>query len=106
MLESLMAVGIVGVIGVMTIVTLNPDLTLTNTSDATRGYQSEQLSNALQQLQTNRFRLFDIPRYPTADGTGSAIPICRAGMTRDFGCINIDALVGSGFIASIPHDHI
>lgn len=101
LIELLIVVGIIGTLASVTIVAISPTKQLNAAKDAARLSQIKQVKNALDQY------LIDNGSYPNAglipNDVTSPKPICKAGVTGDATCVNMDALVPT-YIVGLPQD--
>jgi prepilin-type N-terminal cleavage/methylation domain-containing protein len=100
LIEVLIVVGVIGVISSVVIVAINPSKQLCESRDAERKVHVRELGNALYQHLIGEWQTAntDIPL-----GEANAMPVCRAGITEDETCINLDSLVPE-YISQLPVD--
>lgn len=97
LIELLIVIGIIGTLASVTIVAINPNKQLNSAKDTARLSAVRELRNALTQYQ------IDNGSFPTGIPISIAAPICKAGITTDVTCVNLDTLVPK-YVVALPQE--
>lgn len=97
LIELLIVIGIIGTLASVTIVAINPNKQLNSAKDTARLSAIRELRNALTQYQ------IDNGSFPAGTPAQGTRPVCKAGVTTDTTCVNLDALVPK-YLVSLPQE--
>lgn len=97
LIELLIVIGIIGTLASVTIVAINPNKQLGSAKDAARLSAIKETRNALIQYQ------IDNGSFPAGIPAANPKPVCKAGVTTDATCVNLDVLVPK-YLVALPQD--
>ena len=104
LIELIITVGIIAVMAAIVMVAVGPQTLMVRAKDAYRAHHEDQVHMGLMLLAIAGETLSEIPRFPTVEGIANTIPICKANVTRDTGCVILKALVDMAIMPSLPQD--
>jgi phosphodiesterase/alkaline phosphatase D-like protein/type II secretory pathway pseudopilin PulG len=103
-IEIALAVAVTSTLATIAVGAIGPRRVFLKVSDTQRSRYVQQLQNALEQYLVAHSTLPNQDAF--GEGEDQKRPICKLGMTRDSSCINLDPLVASGYVLSLPEDSV
>lgn len=97
LVELLVVVGIIGIVASMSVLAISPFRQINTAKDAARISAAREMQNALFQY------FIDTGTFPIGMPTLVSMPVCRAGVTGDATCMNLDVIVPK-YLVALPQD--